>query len=336
MYHPARLYCGLIASLLLTVENVNGVSQHPSKLSWTLEGQLDGHPAANPRHRRPNVHLPAEIAGIDNIVKTLVSVFDHADVLALGESHQRKFDSDLRIRLVRHPDFARKVRVIVVEFGNTADQAILDRYVRGDDVPLAALRSVWRNAVSNGQDAIGVWDSPVYAEFLATVREINKRLPADRRVRVFGGDPPAGSDLDRDSSAVSVLKEQVFDKHAKALVVYGSGHLDYAEGKIVTALQTNHPGRTFVVRVQGGPHPEYQRFEEALRSSSRPVLVSMARPPFRDFSAEEFLGHGDKALVNGAWVDVVRYRGLTLGQMEDACVYVGMTPAVEAHVRPDS
>jgi hypothetical protein len=35
------------------------------------------------------------------------------------EEHDRKADSDLRIALVRHPDFPRKVRSIVVEFAST-------------------------------------------------------------------------------------------------------------------------------------------------------------------------------------------------------------------------
>jgi hypothetical protein len=34
----------------------------------------------------------------------------------------RKLDSDLRIAAVRHPDFAKKVRSIVVEFGSTSEQ----------------------------------------------------------------------------------------------------------------------------------------------------------------------------------------------------------------------
>jgi len=57
-------------------------------------------------------------------------VYDRHDVVALGEMHARKTDSDLRIALVRHPDFARKVRTIVVEFGATAEQTTLDRYRR--------------------------------------------------------------------------------------------------------------------------------------------------------------------------------------------------------------
>ena len=70
--------------------------------------------------------LPDETAGFDRIVQTLVSAFDHVDIVALGESHWRKVDSDLRIALVRNPEFAQKVRFIVVEFGSTAQQPTLE------------------------------------------------------------------------------------------------------------------------------------------------------------------------------------------------------------------
>src|SRR5215469_5675189 len=93
---------------------------------------------------RPSFRLPDEGAGIDGIVQTLISVFDQADIVALGEAHGRKMDSDLRIALVRHPDFAKKVRLIVVEFGSTSEQSTLDRYIRGEDVPRAELEQVWK------------------------------------------------------------------------------------------------------------------------------------------------------------------------------------------------
>src|SRR5215467_15059555 len=114
---------------------------------------------------RPEVNLPAETVGVDRIVSTLIAAFDHVDVVALDDTHQRKVDSDLRIRLIRAPEFARKVNLIVVEFANTADQAILDRYISGENVPLPQLQQVWRNTCCPG-----TWDSPVYAEFLAAVR----------------------------------------------------------------------------------------------------------------------------------------------------------------------
>jgi hypothetical protein len=66
----------------------------------------------------PKVRLPDEAAGIDQIVAALISVYDQFDVVTLGESHERRVDSDLRVALVRHPDFAKKVRTIVVEFAS--------------------------------------------------------------------------------------------------------------------------------------------------------------------------------------------------------------------------
>jgi hypothetical protein len=90
----------------------------------------------------PKVRLPDEAAGIDQIVAALISVYDQFDVVTLGESHERRVDSELRVALVRHPDFAKKVRTIVVEFASTTEQATLDRYIRGENVPRARLERV--------------------------------------------------------------------------------------------------------------------------------------------------------------------------------------------------
>jgi hypothetical protein len=93
-----------------------------SEVRLTLvDGRLVGEITRVVSDARANVPLPDETVGFDRIVRVLISVFDHTDILALGESgHRRKLDSDLRIRLIRDPEFARKVRFIVVEFGNYA------------------------------------------------------------------------------------------------------------------------------------------------------------------------------------------------------------------------
>src|SRR5215469_5508644 len=261
--------------------------------------------------------LPDETAGFDRIVQTLVSAFDHVDIVALGESHWRKVDSDLRIALVRNPEFAQKVPFIVVEFGSTGQQPTLDRYIRGEDVPLAELQQVWRTTTQTN-----AWDSPVYADFYAAVREVNKELPAGAQVRVLAGDPPTGSGLGRDLSAFSILQEQVLKRHGKALLIYGAGHFLRAVldpiPRITKMLDNSYPGSTFVVTTEGGPHPEYQEFERALKTPARPVLLSLGKPPFRDLLVRAFPG-----------------LGLTRGQIADACVYFGMGPEVDVWVSPD-
>jgi uncharacterized iron-regulated protein len=70
--------------------------------------------------------LPSETAGWDNVVASLLSVFDRADVLALGEAHGRKVDAELRLRLVRHPQFVNRVQWIVVEDPQSDYGGLLD------------------------------------------------------------------------------------------------------------------------------------------------------------------------------------------------------------------
>src|ERR1041385_6245554 len=258
---------------------------------------------------RPNWRLPDEVAGLDGIVQSLISAFDQADIVALGEAHQRKLDSDLRIALIRHPDFPRKVRSIVVEFASTTEQPTLDRYVRGEKVSRAQLEQVWKTTT---QAANQIWDDPIYAEFFAAVRDVNSKLPADQRIRVLGGDPGPGDNRSREVAAVSVLKEQVLQRHAKALVIYGAAHFyrvfpeAYLSSMgedigLARRLERDYPGRTLTVIPLGGhlhippgaaagPEPDYRKFDRALKTQARPVLVSLQRLPFRDFRAEEFMG----------------------------------------------
>jgi hypothetical protein len=299
------------------------------------------------------MRLPDESPGIDGIARTLISVFDQADIVELGETHVWRLDTDLRIAVVRHPDFVKKVRSIVVEFGSTTEQSTLDRYIRGENVSSAQLEQVWKTTT---QVDNGVWDSPVYAEFLAAVRDVNSRLPADARIRVFGGDPGPGDNRSRETAAVAVLKEQVLQKHGKALVIYGAAHFyrtmtrDYLSSVgqdigIARMLEIDYPGRTFVVipigRLDIPPgatlpvNPDYQKFDRALKTQVRPVLVPLQRLPFRDFTAEEFLGNGIFSCRGpGGCVSIFRGSTVTLGQMADASVYVGGGTGIDMNARP--
>lgn len=117
--------------------------------------------------------------------------------------------------------------------------------------------------------------------------------------------------------------------HGKALVIYGAAHFYRTGGiggGITKLLEADYPGRTFVVIPVAGPGPEFQKFERALTTPVRPVLVSLQRPPFRDFTAEEFIGRrmlncrGAKSVPDGC-VSAFQGSNVTLGQLADACIY---------------
>ena len=166
-----------------------------------------------------------------------------------------------------------------------------------------------------------------------------------------------------EATAVAFLKQQVLEKHGKALAIYGYSHfwrgepprmlgLDGgAETGIVRMLEKDFPGRTVAVIPVGNPptrYPsqnakaDYRKFDRALKTPLRPVLISLQRSPFRDFSAEEFGGdvvvcrgtdHAPKeskgkipsapVRVSGPCVSVFQGSSVTLGQLADAAVYFG-------------
>jgi hypothetical protein len=90
-------------------------------------------------------------------VRTVIAAFDHVNLVGLGERHGALEDSQFRLRLIRDPEFSKKVNDIVIEFGNPLYRAVLDRFVDGDDVPYAELSEVWKNTT---QRRSGAWNSP--------------------------------------------------------------------------------------------------------------------------------------------------------------------------------
>jgi hypothetical protein len=149
----------------------------------------------------------------------------------------------------------------------------------------------------------------------------------------------------------------VLQKHGKALVIYGAAHFyrnapsDYLSsmGKdigIARMLEMDYPGRTFVVIPVGGRldlppgttlnvYPDFQKFDRALKTRVRPVLLPLQRAPFRDFTGDEFIGY---QLFNcrppGGCRSAFQGSSITLGQMADALVYVGGGADVDTKATP--
>jgi hypothetical protein len=289
-------------------------------------GLAQTRPPQSAHEQRPVTQLPTESNGWDAVIKGLLTTFDSADILALGEAHGRKLDSELRLRLLRDPDFPNKARVIVVEFANSAYQAVLDRYIQGDDIPLTDASRAWQDPAQRPV-------FPTIPEFFQTVREINRALPVDKRLRVFAGHPPdVGS---RNDHAISVLREGVVSKHGKALVIYGSGHLWHGagDGGITKALEENIPGRVFVAEVlapvgRTGPERDeldksLQALESTLHSTDRPVLALLKKG-----------SAAGKLIANPFYLgEAMLPPNVTLSDLDDACIYFGRTPELGASLR---
>lgn len=194
----------------------------------------------------------------------ILAAFERSPIVGFGEHHRSSTCHAFLRELIRDPRFAATVNDIVVEFATPFHQDILDRFVvDGAEVDERELRTVWQDTTQ-----LLVWDAPVYRELLVTVRDVNRTLPRDRRVRVLGGDPPIDwskvhtpSDYEpfgvRDPDYVKVIEREVLAKHRKALLVIGRMHLPRQHTLTTTSgrklqnltqlLTERDPDRIFVV-----------------------------------------------------------------------------------------
>ncbi|RSM40778.1 hypothetical protein DMA12_26305 [Amycolatopsis balhimycina DSM 5908] len=204
----------------------------------------------------------------------LLAAFDDHAIVAKSSPDVGTFLFDL----VRDPRFPGKVNDIAVECGNARLQPLLDAYIAGGDVP--GINRVWRETT---QPSCGF--STFYEQLFALVRQVNTTLPAARKIRVLACDPPidwsavhAPADLepfmDRDASIVSVVKTQVLQKHRKALMLFGLGHLTHDGGSgAVAQLEREYPSAAYVIADHRGFASDNARLEQRL--GSWPALVPL-------------------------------------------------------------
>src|SRR5687767_1438185 len=195
-------------------------------------------PRAQDTPRTPAVRLDP--------ISVIFDAFATHSVVALGEGpHGNEQGHAFRLALIRDPRFAALVNDIVIESGSARYQDYVDRFVRGEEVAEVFLRAARENTVT----PTPAWDRAIYDELFRSVRDVNRSLPSDRRLRILLGDPPIvwnevrNADdyrswlMRRDSHPAELIQREVLAKGRRALVVYGDGHFQ---------ARSERPGRSLV------------------------------------------------------------------------------------------
>jgi erythromycin esterase-like protein len=164
-------------------------------------------------------------------VAAILNTFRAYQIVALGEgNHNNEQAHRFRLSLIRNPRFTATVNDIVVEFGNARYQDVMDRFVRGEDVPDHVLHQVWQNTTAHS----AVWDVAIYEEFFRALRAVNASVAKERQLRVLLGDPPVcwnaplsietqREDFQtREVVAARMISREVVAKHRRALIIYAT------------------------------------------------------------------------------------------------------------------
>lgn len=259
------------------------------------------------------------------------------DIVALGDgAHGNEQGHAVRMGLVRDDRVAEVLDDIVVEFGNARYQDVIDRFVRGDNVPEAELRQVWQNTTQ----AHSVWDVPVFEEFFRAVRDANAARAGRRQLRVLLGDPPVDwgriktpqdlraqldtPEADRDAHATEVIRRNVVAKGHKAVAIYGNMHLvrhdPFGEpnGSLVARLEKAGVPRPFTVwtSTAGG---DIATLQPDVTSWRRPSMAALKGSPLGAADFGFYYPH--QMFVNGQAVRASP--GIRMEDQFDALLYLG-------------
>ncbi len=267
--------------------------------------------------------LPGPAAPVEPIA-AIVEAFRSHPIVALGNVEGGNEQAHaFQLALLRDSRFTAAASDILVEFGNARYQDVVDRFVRGEDVPYESLRRIWQNTTQVEYE----WDLPVYEEFFRTIRAVNASLPLSRQIRVLLGDPPMDWDQvhnlqdllkamgDRDGHALEVLRREVLAKARRALVIYGGQHLlrrntipgaadEWASG-IVARLEKDRLATAFTIL------PETRRDLRALQ----PDVASWPIPSLA-------LLRGT-SLGSTIWDPRLQRRPVRMEEQFDAILYLG-------------
>ena len=247
-------------------------------------------PVASAQKPRDTLPAPTVRPAIDGILAS----FQNHPLVAIGNHEDYAQEEDFYAALVRDPRFAREVGNVVVEFGASAHQNTINRYLNGGNVSFSDLRKVWSDVVGfNIPYATG------YINFFVQVRDVNRTLPKSQRIHVWLGEPPIDwsriknkADLvrhypQRETYPAGILEREILAKHKKALVIYGGGHFYALDGHMpmLPLVKKKYPNTAFVVEMYTGFTTKActEQFEQAVRSWPTPASVT----PVRGSSVEE-------------------------------------------------
>jgi hypothetical protein len=254
--------------------------------------------------------------------RVIIQVFDTHSIVMFGEVHANKQEYEFLRALVSSPQFADKVDDIVVEYGNSLYQKVVDRYIAGEEVPIEEVQKAWRNTMALGPV------SPVYPSLYEAVRLVNRQRVGKHQLRILLGDPYINWDnvksredvgpylAHRDEFYASVVKDEVLAKHHRALLIEGWGHfLRSREGPGLVEKDLRAAGAsTFVMLFATNAVGGYDDLDKRFDAWKVPALIPLKGTWAGELSAMPVLTGGTAP---------VGPNSLKLQDAADALLYLG-------------
>ena len=228
---------------------------------------------------------PASAAAAD----ALAAKFDDHQFVFIGSTHGDAKIEEFLACLVTRPAFQRRATDIVAEWASSGHQQLLDRYVlRLEPAPAGGLDPIFLDT-----DSPTMWTTlPQVRQTIDTLREVNRALPPEKRIRLVGGNEgidwariKVPEDFAPYPFKTNLMTHLILEHLAKTpgnrtLVVYGEGHIRH-RGKNFMGEFEDALGRSklFVVGAVRELREEERGYLAAMGDPAKPFFADARRFP---------------------------------------------------------
>lgn len=228
--------------------------------------------------------LAAQTPGLGYAEATgeILRLLDSVPLIAIADVHALAEEGDFYLRLLRHPRVPGTINDVIVELGNELYQQVADRYVAGERVPVDSVRMIWENTTQG--PLLTAW-APMYGAILHAVRDINRHLPATRRIRVLLGDPAVEwktvtrSELweihkHRGDRMRELARDSVIARGRRGILIAGGHHIRRQKGQAGSDRKWGPlADRVYIIGVHTGFGGRTARFEPLIAALPTGSLV---------------------------------------------------------------
>ncbi len=259
----------------------------------------------------------------------ILKAFEQHNFVGIGDYHWNDAFLRYATELISTSVFSDQVRHVVVEFGNSKYQPVLDKYLAGGEVSEAQLISVLRGSIY-----FMPWMPDAYVNFFKAIKARNEVLPEDRKIQVhlaeaaFDWDAMTSEKVWKKASNnktnhfYQIAAERI-KNNEKALLIFGAFHLVNAPKNYVAKTQTRDwplatrleqafPDSTYLIWPMTEPE-----VVATFHSVKAPALLDVVQSPIADLRFIDLL---PKARYRLSAMDSMNAK---VGELFDAFLYLG-------------
>lgn len=276
----------------------------------------------------------------------IIQAFQNYNIIGLGEgAHGLENSHTFFQKLFDNKKIQEIINVVIVEFANIDYQAILDKYIFGEEVSLGELCKVWREST---QSPGRLGEIPVYFALLQKIRSVNLTLPPEKKIKVVGGDPSIDwkaintwddyknqIGFSRDTFPANLSIDFAIHDLKKVLLIYSGFHLTkifdktIAHPTITTAINKKYKDVMKVIEVF---NPKAFQLEEQIKDWPLYSIVDLSEDKIGNLPAKNMFS----SITNNKGEKVTLFKGYKIKDLFDAFLFVGFAESWKIAEVPQS